>query len=249
MRAALSLAAERDPRVANAHFWSPRVFKKVEDTSEPRNTILGDDVVAAIVRRAHEHDTGLGLLVQVIAETGSRPSQIVRLTVGDLDLARSRLLMPRSGKGHSHRRAAKMQERVSVPISSGLAALLGSAAKGRAPHAALLVRSNGLLWAPPGRRVAPANRYRKDFRAVVSAVGLEADIVILYALRHSAISRALLRGVPTHLVAQASDTSEKVIRTTYARSLTHHADEIMRKGLLQIEPEPARKVVMLPTAR
>ena len=108
---------------------------------------------------------------------------------------------------------------------------------------------NGLLMgaARPSRRACEP--LPQDFRAVVSAVGLEADIVTLYALRHSAISRALLRGVPTHLVAQASDTSEKVIRTTYARSLTHHADEIMRKGLLQIEPEPARKVVMLPTAR
>jgi len=71
----------------------------------------------------------------------------------------------------------------------------------------------------------------------------------VYALRHSAISRMLLRGVPVTLVARLSDTSETIIRRHYAKLIAHHADEIARKGLLQLEPPSGDTVVALPERR
>jgi len=35
-----------------------------------------------------------------------------------------------------------------------------------------------------------------------------------------------------------TDTSEREIRRHYAKLIAHHADEIARRGLLQIEPPP-----------
>ena len=232
VRAALTLAAKRDKRVSNRHVWEDD-FDALPNATEARNVILADDVVGKLITAAFERDRKLGLFLQVIAETGARPSQTVRLEARDLDAANSRLLMPRSGKGHAHKRAAKMVERVPVPISHALTTLLAQEAKERPAHARLLTRSNGEPW---GYR--RSDLYRDDFRAVVEAVGLDPDEVTPYALRHSMIARSLLRGVPVSVVADLTDTSEREIRRHYAKLIAHHADEIARRGLLQIEPPP-----------
>jgi integrase len=106
------------------------------------------------------------------------------------------------------------------------------------------MRSNGEPW---GYR--RSDQYRDDFRVVVAAAGLDPEEVTLYALRHSAISRSLLKGVPVTIVADLTDTSEREIRKHYAKLISHHADEIARKGLLQIEPPTAAKVVTLAERR
>ena len=90
--------------------------------------------------------------------------------------------MPRSGKGHANKRAAKMVERVRVRITPELAALLEREAKGRAGDAPLLTRSNGEPW---GYR--RSDQYRLDFAEVVTAAGLDPKTVALSALRHSYI--------------------------------------------------------------
>src|SRR5262249_40475306 len=184
--------------------------------------------VARLITAAYDRDRKLGLLVRVIAETGARPSQVVRLLVADLDARHSRLMMPRSGKGHAHKRAAKMQERVPVPITMALATLLREEAKGRAGVAPLLLQANGEPW---GHR--RNDLYRKDFAAAVATVGLDPKTTI-YALRHSCISRSLLRGMPVTLLADLTDTSEREIRKHYAKLISHHADEIARKALLDV---------------
>jgi len=243
LRAALSLSARRDRRIANRrHVWEEDLAA-LPNATEARNVVLADDVVARLIAAAYEHDRALGLLAQVLAETGARPSQAVRLTVADLDAKHSRLMMPRSGKGHPHKRAMKMQERVPVPITAALVALLKQEAKGRASNAPLLTRSNGEAW---GYR--RNDRYRGDFAVVVAACGLDPKTVTLYALRHSCISRSLLRGVPVTVVADLTDTSEREIRKHYAKLISHHADEIARRALLDVS-QPAGNVVALPPGR
>src|SRR5262245_24280009 len=240
VRAALSLAAKRDKRIVNRSIWEDD-FDALPNATEARNVILPDDVVAKLITKAFTRDRKLGLFLQVIAETGARPSQVVRLDVADLDAANSRLLMPRSGKGHAHKRAAKMVERVPVPISRVLGTMLAQGAKGLPAHARLLTRSDGEPW---GYR--RNDFYRDDFRAVVEAIGLDPDETTPYALRHSCISRSLLRGVPVTLVADATDTSEKEIRRHYAKLISDHSGEIMRRALLDVSQPPAANVVALP---
>ena len=70
-----------------------------------------------------------GLLADVLAVTGARPSQAVRLRVEDLHdhPVRPKLMMPRSAKGGGRNRSQKRHERYSVPITAQLAAKLRAA--------------------------------------------------------------------------------------------------------------------------
>src|SRR6516164_6132316 len=80
------------------------------------------DFVAA----AYGRDRQLGLLIDVLANTGARPSQAVRLRIEDLHdhPVRPKLMMPKSGKGGGRNRSQKKAERYSLPITPALAAKL-----------------------------------------------------------------------------------------------------------------------------
>jgi hypothetical protein len=62
--------------------------------------ILSDEVVGAIVKAAYLEDPELGIWFQMLAETGARESQVLRLEVYDLQDERDapRLMMPSSLK-------------------------------------------------------------------------------------------------------------------------------------------------------
>jgi predicted NAD-dependent protein-ADP-ribosyltransferase YbiA (DUF1768 family) len=67
----------------------------------------------------------------------------------------------------------------------------------------------------------------------------------IYALRHSSIARALLRGVPIKIVADWHDTSTAIIEKHYARFIKFHYDEIVRAALLDTAPTASANVVSL----
>jgi integrase len=173
VRAALTLAAKRDKRITNRHVWEDDL-EALPNATMARNVVLADDVVGKLVTTAYARDRKLGLLCDVVSTTGARPSQAVRLLVADLDLAdRSapQLLMPRSGKGHANKRAAKMAERVRVQITPKLAALLKQEAKGRAGDAPLLMRgkstrSTTRASCPAGSRSAMSSIWFRRQRAM-----------------------------------------------------------------------------------
>jgi hypothetical protein len=88
-------------------------------------------------------------LIDVLDETGARPSQVVRLTAGDLQgdfvdrrtgKRQLRLMMPTSHKG----RGRKQVRFIPTPITAALAARL----KGRADTSGtlLLTQPNGTPW-------------------------------------------------------------------------------------------------------
>jgi len=51
-------------------------------------------------------------------------------------------------------------------------------------------------------------------------------------LRHSSITRMLLKSVPIRLVASLHNTSVKMIEASYAKHITEHGDEHARAALL-----------------
>jgi integrase len=235
--AALELAAQHDKRITNRDAWEVGLAG-LPDAQVARNVILTDAEVHAFVHAAYDRDAQLGLLVEVLAISGARPSQAVRLLVEDLrdHPTRPKLAMPRSGKGGGRNRSARKAQRFLVPITKGLAAKLRAAAQGRAPDAPLLTQSNGWSW-HTGSRVWP---YRHDVRAIVISIGLDPDVVTIYALRHSSIARALLRNVAIRLVASLHDTSVGQIERNYSRHITQHEDADMhaRAGLLEDPAAP-----------
>jgi integrase len=220
-------------------------LKALPDATEANNVVIEDEAKAQQwVAEAYAHDHQLGLLVHTLGETGTRPSQAVRLKVRDLitiDMAAPRLLMPRSGKGGTRHPGQRKIERYSVSISPELAKLLKAASKGRPSNAPLLLRKNGEPWS----EVEPANEYRSDVRTVVAKIGLDPDVYGLYALRHTSITRMLLAGTHTAIVAQVHDTSEAAIRKHYAASILDHTDAITRRTLPSFGPaQPAASNVV-----
>jgi integrase len=237
LRAALELAAARDPRITNRRAWKVGLAG-LPDSQRARNVILDDATVRRIVDAAYARDRALGLLVEVAAVTGARLSQLARLEVGDLQADRpdSRLLMPLSAKG---RMRAKRHERRPVPIPAPLARVLAEQAAGRPADAPLLIRSNGLAWGHSARA-----RHRDDFRAVVETVGLDPGEVTLSALRHSSIVRQLTANTPIRITAALHDTSVGQIERNYSRHIAEHTDTLARRAMLDLS-EPVKDVTPL----
>ena len=239
--AAFELAAQHDQRIKNRDAWKVGLAG-LPDAQQARNVVLSDAQVHAFVAAAYRHDPALGLLVDTLAVTGTRPSQAVRLRVEDLHdhPARPKLMMPKSAKGGGRNRVQKKNERYSVPITPVLSKRLKAAAAGRDGDAALLLRSNGKPW-----NEAPCQHYHTDVRKVFTAIG-ESDKVTMYALRHSSIVRMLLKNIPIRLIAALHNTSVSQIERNYSKHVTEHSiDDITRAGLLSETGPAADNVVPL----
>jgi integrase len=239
--AALELAAQHDERIKNRDAWETGLAG-LPDSQVARNVVLSDGKVRDFIVAAYARDTALGLLIDVLANTGARPSQAVRLCCADLHEHPSpKLMMPKSAKGGGRNRAAKRSQKYSVPITAELARRLKQAAAGRAPDAPLLVQADGIAWPHD-----LSGRYRRDVRAIVASIGEDPDKVTAYALRHSSIVRRLLANVPIRLIAAWHNTSVGQIERNYSANITEHdTDAVSRAGMLH-EPAPvAAKVIPL----
>ncbi|MET4086664.1 site-specific integrase [Bradyrhizobium sp. S3.5.5] len=236
--AALELAAQHDARIKR-DAWEIGLAG-LPDATQVRNVILDDRTVSRFVATAYGIDPQFGLLIDLLAVTGARPSQAVRLLVEDLySGAKPRLTMPKSAKGGGRNRAQKRIERYSVPITVQLAAKLKAAAKGRAADAPLLLQSDGSRW-----HQHPGQSCHRQVDKVVTAIGLDPAEVTMYALRHSSIVRMLLRNVPIRLVASLHNTSVAMIEKHYSRFISEHSDDISRAALLHHEPAAGNVVVL-----
>ena len=239
VRAACNLAAERDPRIAlNRRAWDLGL-EALPNATVARNVILSDDRVRAFVAAAYLRDRRFGLYAHALAETGVRPSQILRLAVSDLiaQTTEPKLMMPKSGKGGGKNRAQKKVERYSVPITPELAAKLKEAAIGLESDAPLIDAS---AWGG-----VPGAVYRRLVRSTVAAIGLDPDHVTIYALRHSSIVRQLVSNIPIRIVASLHDTSVAQIEAHYSKHIVEHSDALARRALLRHQPPVVDNVVKL----
>jgi integrase len=233
LRAALELAAATDPRIANAAAFKVGL-KKLPDAARARNVVLTDEQIRRIVELAYEENVALGRLIETMAVTGSRRSQVARLTVGDLQDGREpRVMMPSSLKG----KGTKRIDRVPVPIPASLATKLQQMAGDRPTDALLLLKPDGSAWG--------LYDLRSPFRAIVEKVGLDPTVVTAYSLRHSSITRQLLRGLPIRVIAHAHDTSVPMIEKSYSATIGDHSDALHRAALLDLGAPPSDNIVPL----
>jgi integrase len=231
--AALNYVANHDPAISNRSAWRIGLAALPDSHVARVDAVLSDAAVRAVVAACHTAEERLGLLVEVLAVTGCRPVQASRLTIGDLQA--DRLLMPRSAKGRGQKRI----ERRPIPIPPTLVARLATAAGDRGTDAPLLQRANGGVW-----RSVDLGR---PFARALAAAGVPKAVP--YALRHSSIVRALLRGLPTRLVADMHDTSVAMLERTYAKYIADHSDTAIRAAQLDLAPTTEEKVVPLPARR
>jgi integrase len=117
--AALTLAASHDERIRDRDAWEVGLTG-LPDAAQARNVILTDTQVRDLVDAAYAHDRAFGLLIDVLAATGQRVSQVVRLRVEDLiGGTKPKLLMPKSAKGGGRNRGQKRLQKYSIPIRTG----------------------------------------------------------------------------------------------------------------------------------
>jgi integrase len=226
LKAALNLAAKDDQRITNSAAWRDGLAR-LPGSERTRNVVLPDATIRAIVAEAYALGRDFGLLVEVLAVTGTRTSQALALRVDDLlvgDNAGPRLMMPSSRKGRR-----RELTRSPLPIPASLAAALRTAAAGRPPTSPLLARPS-----------AP----QQIFRRLAERLHLGPQ-VSLYALRHSSVTRMLVAGVPIRVVAAHHDTSVGMLEKTYSRHIGAHSDAMVRAALLDVKAPATGNVVPL----
>jgi len=229
LRAALELAASLDDRITNRNAFRSGL-KGLPGGKNARRVVLPDADVLRLVVAAYQENRALGVLVEVLAQTGARVSQAARLRCADLQADREdpRLMMPTSYKG----RGEKERQHVPVPITASLAALLDELRRDRPHDAPLLLKSDGSRWLEINK-----SEHWNLFRSVAERAGFDPDLITSYALRHSSICRNLVAGVPVTIVARLHDTSAREIEAHYSRFILDVAgDALSRRGLLPEAP-------------
>jgi hypothetical protein len=211
-KAAMNLAASHDPRIANAKAWSEG-WKLLPNSSTANNVILSDAIVAALVQASYGLDHQLGIYFHILAETGTRESQMLKLRCRDLqdDRPDPRLMMPSSSKGRNRKPG-----HTPVPISMRLAGILRAAVVGCGANDPIVHKLR-----------APAVRLR-EIAALIGGVDPEATP---YAFRHSSIVRQLVKNIPIRIVASLHDTSVGMIERHYSPYIANVSDAMTRATL------------------
>ena len=227
LRAALNLAAKHTKGL-DADAWKVGL-QALPNAKVANNRVLTNDQVVALVHAAREYRADFGLMVEVLAQTGARYSQIARCEVRHL--RDNRLMVPSSFKGKG--KEAKL---IPVPLSDDLIARLRLAAGDRAGSDRLLRKASGDRWG------------HKDidhrFDAIVKAIGEDPADITSLALRHTHITAQLMAGLPVQLVGKLHDTSAQMIEDHYAAEIASQADDLVRGAMLQID-RPQANVVPL----
>ncbi|RYU59336.1 site-specific integrase [Methylolobus aquaticus] len=95
-----------------------------------------------------------------------------------------------------------------VTLSSNAVKFFTRQAKNKIGAAPLLCRSDGSAW--------NKDAWKKQFKNAVKAAKLPSEIV-LYHIRHAAISEMIAHGMDSHLVAQLAGTSTAMIDKHYGK--------------------------------
>jgi integrase len=229
-KAALALAASRDKRISNSAAWKNglKLLRAKGQNAQPRdNYYLPDTAILAIVRECYVEDADFGALIEVLAGTGVRESQALKLRPDDIrddDAKAPKIMMWCSAKGRD-----RDPEQRALPISPKLAKMLRTRAMARGKNGQPLFDR---IWNVSLR-----------FRAVLERLGLDLSLSP-YVLRHTSIIRQIRSGTPMRIIAYVHDTSTYEIEKTYARYLGSASDDA-RRGLLDDVMPTADNVVQL----
>jgi integrase len=188
-KAALNFAV-KSHLVGSGSAWD--TITPFKDANKRRERFLSLDERQSLLGACRED---LRLFVESLLLTGARPGEIAALTVKDFDRGQGTLSFP---DGKTGRRI--------VSLSSAALAFFTQASKDKIGNAPLLARQDGLPW---------QKDYWKDlFKAAVINAGLPDDVV-LYTLRHTAISEMISSGIDSFIVARLAGTSTAMIDKHY----------------------------------
>jgi integrase len=255
LRAALNATAEKHRRELPAHLPGEiRVGTRAVSVADvARKQLLSDDEVRRVVDAAFEVGEDFGRFIMLAAATGARFSQLAAVTVGDVQPAQRRVMVPGSRKG----RAARPHAPVAVPIAEDVLERLEPALLARDAREPLLLRWHyrrlgpwrrfgeqraGFKWEKTHRGPwVSANDLDRPWAAAVERAAVPSE-TIPYALRHSSIVRGLRAGLPVRLVAALHDTSTEMIERHYAAFIVDATEELARRASLSLGASTAEKI-------
>lgn len=151
----------------------------------------------------------LKMLVKAMLLTGARPGELAKLSACDYDKGLGCLTL--TGKTGPR----------TVAISTAAATFFNDASKDKIGNAPMLATSYGQRW--------NKDIWKKVFKESVTAAKLP-DTVVMYCLRHTAISEMILAGMDSFVVAKLSGTSVAMIEKTYG----HLKHSVIRAKLDQV---------------
>lgn len=193
LKAALNLAL-KDRLVATDAGW--KTVGKYKSVGRRREAVLTADEIARLL----DHLPGdLRALTEAMAHIPSRPGELASLRVCDFDRAQGTLALT----GKTGRRVAA--------LSTAAIAFLSTQTSAKLPGALLFAQAHGPQW--------DRHAWKKPFRAAARAAGLPDDVV-LYSLRHAAITNLVQTGADSALVAKLAGTSVAMIEAHYLHTRT-----------------------------
>lgn len=261
LRAALNACYEANrKRLPASVVDAIRFGLRAEDIEEEEdrardNQILTDAQVTRLLLASREIDAeqawegDLYRLVVVLAATGARFSQVVRLRVADYQADKGRLLVPVARKGRGKKTGS-----VAVQVGQDALDALASVARRRPADDYLLerwrhVQVSGNEWRRTGRgRWHSPSELTRPWDAIRERAGM--PDVIPYALRHSSIVRGIRNNLPIRLVAALHDTSVQMIERHYARWIVDGLEELAARAVVPLlPPDDSAKVVPMRDVR
>ena len=188
LKAALNLALA-DRLVATDAGW--KTVSRFPNVGRRRESYLTVSDREALLEQC---DPSTAALVTTLMLTGVRPGEIANASVRDFNKSQGTLTL--TGKTGTR----------TVTLSTTAKEFLAGEAKGKLPSAPLLTDQFGNRW--------NKDSWKGPFKAAAKAAGLPGNIV-MYTLRHVAISEMIAGGVDTFLVAKLAGTSTAMIDKHY----------------------------------
>jgi len=200
LKAALNLALH-DRLVATDAGW--KTVAKFRDVGRRRQRFLPAEERRALVDACAPD---IRQLVLAMLLTGARPGELANANATHFDRGQGTLVL--DGKtGH----------RV-VALSSAAIAFFEDRVKDKIGNAPILTTEFGQRW--------NKDSWKKPFKAAVAAANLPSDVV-MYSLRHTAISEMIAGGMDSFVVAKMTGTSTDMIDKHYG----HLRHDVVRAHL------------------
>lgn len=188
LKAALNLAW-RDRLVQTDAGW--RSVTAFQNVGQRRQRYLSEEERAALLVHCDEH---LSALVRILLLTAVRPGEIARARVGDFDPGQGTLYLYGKTGGRP------------VTLSTAASTFLKERVKDAPLDTLIFVDQYGNKW--------NKDSWKVGFREAVSAAKLTGQVV-MYTLRHTAISDMIVGGVDSFIVARLAGTSTAMIDRHY----------------------------------
>lgn len=189
LKAALNMALSNRLVATDAGWKTVKRFPKVK--VQRRGAFLSKEQRKALLDACPDD---LRQLCKAMLLTGARPGELANLNASDYDKHLGCLTL--NGKTGIR----------TVAISSAAATFFNEASKDKIGAAPMLATSYGQRW--------NKDAWKKIFKEAVTTAKLP-DTVVMYSLRHTAISEMILAGMDSFIVAKLAGTSVAMIEKTY----------------------------------